>query len=192
MGTQSTILPWRIPSTEEPGELQSVGSQRVIHDWADNYHTHTHTHTHTHKDSISWEGWKCFADWSMQLSLWLLHPSCWKHISFTFITTRPWSWKESLRPSVSWLGTVEPGRYCVFNRAEENITAFNSIIQTQCSSLAEIITTLQVCRISWQTQDHIYKKRLVPSFSIFICCCLFICLVCRHLFEDKLCQAPKV
>ena len=25
----SSILPWRIPRTEEPGRLQSVGSQRV-------------------------------------------------------------------------------------------------------------------------------------------------------------------
>ena len=28
----SSILAWRIPWTEEPGRLQSVGSQRVGHD----------------------------------------------------------------------------------------------------------------------------------------------------------------
>ena len=28
----SSILVWRIPGTEEPGGLQSVGSQRVGHD----------------------------------------------------------------------------------------------------------------------------------------------------------------
>ena len=43
MATHSSILAWRIPWTEEPGKLQSVGSQRVRHDWV----THTHTHTHT-------------------------------------------------------------------------------------------------------------------------------------------------
>ena len=32
MGTHSCILAWRIPWTEEPGGLQSVGSQRVGHD----------------------------------------------------------------------------------------------------------------------------------------------------------------
>ena len=32
MATHSRILAWRIPWTEEPGELQSVGSQRVRHD----------------------------------------------------------------------------------------------------------------------------------------------------------------
>ena len=31
--THSRILAWRIPWTEEPGRLQSMGSQRVRHDW---------------------------------------------------------------------------------------------------------------------------------------------------------------
>ena len=30
--THSSILAWRIPRTEEPGRLQSIGSQRVGHD----------------------------------------------------------------------------------------------------------------------------------------------------------------
>ena len=32
MATHSSILAWRIPCTEEPGGLQSTGSQRVGHD----------------------------------------------------------------------------------------------------------------------------------------------------------------
>ena len=32
--THSSILAWRIPWTEEPGRLQSTGSQRVGHDLA--------------------------------------------------------------------------------------------------------------------------------------------------------------
>ena len=34
MEIHSSILAWRIPWTEEPGELQSIGSQRVAHDLA--------------------------------------------------------------------------------------------------------------------------------------------------------------
>ena len=37
MATHSSVLAWRIPRTEEPGRLQSVGFQRVRHDRA---HTH--------------------------------------------------------------------------------------------------------------------------------------------------------
>ena len=32
MVTYSNILAWRIPWTEEPGGLQSIGSQRVAHE----------------------------------------------------------------------------------------------------------------------------------------------------------------
>ena len=34
MATQSSILAWRIPWTEMPGQLQSIGLQRVGHDSA--------------------------------------------------------------------------------------------------------------------------------------------------------------
>ena len=38
MATHSNILAWRILWTEEPGGLQSMGSQRVRQDWAaDNF-----------------------------------------------------------------------------------------------------------------------------------------------------------
>ena len=39
MAAHSSTLAWRIPWTEEPGRLQSLGSQRVGHHWAC---THTH------------------------------------------------------------------------------------------------------------------------------------------------------
>ena len=32
MATHSSTLAWKIPWTEEPGRLQSMGSQRVGHD----------------------------------------------------------------------------------------------------------------------------------------------------------------
>ena len=34
MATHSSILAWRIPWMEEPGRLQSTGSQRLGHNWA--------------------------------------------------------------------------------------------------------------------------------------------------------------
>ena len=45
MATQSSILAWKIPWTEEPGGLKSMGSRRVGHDWATE-HTLTHTSIH--------------------------------------------------------------------------------------------------------------------------------------------------
>ena len=42
MATHSSILAWRIPWTEEPGGLQSMGSKRVGHDWVTNTLTQYH------------------------------------------------------------------------------------------------------------------------------------------------------
>ena len=36
MATHSSILAWGIPWTDESGGLQSVGQQRVGHDWVNN------------------------------------------------------------------------------------------------------------------------------------------------------------
>ena len=48
MGTHSSILAWRIPWTEEPGRLHSMGLQRVSHNWTGNTHTQTHTNIDTY------------------------------------------------------------------------------------------------------------------------------------------------
>ena len=42
MATHFSILALRIPWTEEVGGLQSMGSQKVGHNWTSNRHTHTH------------------------------------------------------------------------------------------------------------------------------------------------------
>ena len=41
MADHCSIPAWEIPWTEEPGGLQSMGSQRVGHNWSDLAHTHT-------------------------------------------------------------------------------------------------------------------------------------------------------
>jgi len=46
MAIYSSILAWKIPWIEEAGGLQSVGSQRVGHNWV------TNTHTATNLDSV--------------------------------------------------------------------------------------------------------------------------------------------
>ena len=38
MATHSSIFAWRIPWMKQPGRLQSMGWQRVVHDWATSLH----------------------------------------------------------------------------------------------------------------------------------------------------------
>ena len=42
MATHSSVLAWRIPWAEEPGGSQSLGLQRVRHNWATNTFTFSH------------------------------------------------------------------------------------------------------------------------------------------------------
>ena len=44
MATHSSTLAWKIPWMEEPGRLQSMGSQRVGHDWVTSLSLFTFTH----------------------------------------------------------------------------------------------------------------------------------------------------
>ena len=56
MATHSSNLAWKIPWTEEPGGLQSVGTQRVRHDWA------TEQQQNQHKSISGDAKWHIFTD----------------------------------------------------------------------------------------------------------------------------------
>ena len=45
MATHSSVLAWKIPWTEEPGRLQSMGSQKVRHDLATSLHSFHSLHS---------------------------------------------------------------------------------------------------------------------------------------------------
>ena len=86
MATHSSILAWKIPWTEDPGGLQSRGSQRFRINWAiERTCTHTHTHTHTHTQTHTWEDIRVWAHWDYPFHMRLsrLGPaSCFHILSF--------------------------------------------------------------------------------------------------------------
>jgi len=65
MATHSSALAWRSPWTEEPGRLQSMGSQRVRHDWA------THTNNVFSSLQISLHTTSCRQSYNTALLPWL-------------------------------------------------------------------------------------------------------------------------
>ena len=86
MTTHSSILAWRIPWTEEPCGLQSLGSQRVRHDWKTNTFT------------VSWWIYLTMS-WCQQLAAYWLHrekASCLRTgINFIFFKNSLFSkWKS--------------------------------------------------------------------------------------------------
>ena len=59
MATHSSILAWEIPWTEKPGGLESTGSQRVGHDWANK-----------HQEIVEIRGaWQATVYWDTELDM---------------------------------------------------------------------------------------------------------------------------
>ena len=55
MATHSSTLAWKIPWTEEPGGLQSMGSLRVRHDFTFTFHFHAlEKEMATHSSVLAW------------------------------------------------------------------------------------------------------------------------------------------
>ena len=55
MATHSSTLAWKIPWTEKPGRLQSVGSLRVRHDFTFTFHFHAlEKEMATHSSVLAW------------------------------------------------------------------------------------------------------------------------------------------
>ena len=68
-GNHSSILAWRIPWTEEPAGLQSIGSQRVKHDWSDLAHMCGHNKKINDFQGLMGKGWigtsqGCLGQWN--------------------------------------------------------------------------------------------------------------------------------
>ena len=117
MATHSSILGWRIPWTEEPGGLQSVGLQRVRHDWSGlacmhthmhTWYTHIHTFTHVyiwlnvHREKYRWHTLGCshklIENKAESESRSVVSNSLWPHGPYT-----PWN-----SPGQNWSGYPFP------------------------------------------------------------------------------------
>ena len=74
MATHSNILAWRIPWTEEPGELESMGLQNIREDWMMNVMTYDVAHLSMCLISFSDEASvKIFGP----LKNWIVFSYCW-------------------------------------------------------------------------------------------------------------------
>ena len=82
MATHSSILAWKIPWTEDPGGLQSMGSQKVGHDW---------THQQVEKESRVVNFWSGYTS-REQLAVRLLEPLKRLLKYFGRLMIRQWWW----------------------------------------------------------------------------------------------------
>ena len=75
MATHSSILAWKIPWTEEPGGLQSMGSHRVGHDLEIE-------HPYMHMRHLSRSSLLCFSSLFLPMEVQLLQHHLFKRLFF--------------------------------------------------------------------------------------------------------------
>ena len=120
MATQSSILAWKIPWTEEPGGLQSMGSQRIAQDRAT-------------KDSAGW-----MASYVSQCSVFLCFP-------VLCLGSKIWLWISDVRSSqsieedeIQWqlpANRRESSFFTILYTEISNSTVFLSLIKVVCFSI---------------------------------------------------------
>ena len=77
MATHSSIPAWRIPRTEQPGGLQTMGSQRVRHDWAANTFFQTNKKVFLKLQAVWFHFYNILQFGSVQFSLSAMFNSLW-------------------------------------------------------------------------------------------------------------------
>ena len=95
MATHSSILAWRIPWTEEPGGLQSMGSHRVRHNWSNLAHMHTHKRTHAHRLVLL----------GRELGQTSQRERSWQDLGWNLLLGLSILWEKNLILQKRWLGT---------------------------------------------------------------------------------------
>ena len=113
--THSSILAWRIPWTEEPGELQSIGLLRVGRDWHDIAHMHSWW-----KENLSWlviysVGWEdkcCLLEWYKVREQTTLLGLSWKQTEDCRHNTVPTPWVIWITWWTNWADTGQWAIMC--------------------------------------------------------------------------------
>ena len=124
VATHYSILAWRIPWTEEPGRLQSMGSQRVGQDWLTK-------HIHNWRASASLDGNQTLSPWN-----------CWNKFPCTCLVS------GLFIPSLStpFILICNYQNFMIFG--VHNSKEFSQAWKSQSISLLVTIIFICVCNIS--------------------------------------------
>ena len=127
MVTHSSTLAWRIPWTDEPGRLQSIGSQRAEHNWAPLHTSRTPPWNLLSEICPAWPSTTVFPPPSTArdfLQHWFLRFSPPNEIYRCFIRPPELTWYEVLT-DISVLSQMNTLILLLFNR-NKNSTKFFS------------------------------------------------------------------
>ena len=140
MATHSSIFAWRIPWTEESSRLQSIGSQRVGHNWV-----------YTEKPSFCWGGntwilnWIIFSPWSERLRA--------EELKSAFVDVTSELWNTTLHKHVF---------YSIWNdkKSQKSVNLFCKCEGESCSVCVRLFVT------PWTIQSMEFSRPEYWSHSL--------------------------
>ena len=160
MAAHSSILTWRIPWTEEPGGLQSMGSQRV-NDWSDWAGTHiciartfspgeSHCESHCmsfNQQSSGWSDWGPATVWYLECRSGLVQ-SIRGRTCPSSVLSQSTSWLPLSSAPTSWSSsTIFSGTPVKCPLVTEELKDFSSTVSWQ-------FTTSRECCYMWASRRH--------------------------------------
>ena len=193
MATCCSILPWRIPWTEEAGRLQSMGSQKVRHDWMTNTlnscicrpRNKIKPHNHRRKIAPKTSVWKVTKNWqetNVNYVSYISKPYVNTGSSKPSVTERAAPWWENWTPGstipVLALGTVcqrslwqSEARSCWYDKASFPLPCVMRVYLSGLGKVPEMVWMylewifLMICQVQWncQTWALITSWFLVPE-----------------------------
>ena len=147
MATRSSILAWKIPWTEEPGRLQSMGSWRVGHDWATSLSLSCRT-----GDSRCCAGnWHSIAQARCTLMYSHIPRIIWKNVRHPGIMKRERKnggkkeyveVKREGRRGRGWEGREKERKGSKQSKAQHNLSSFKELALRKCKELSAYILKL--------------------------------------------------
>ena len=151
MATHSSTLAWKIPRTEEPGRLQSMGSQRVGHDWVTSL-------THSLRSTQCREGRSM--PFSRRILLFLCQP----------IRYCPRSCKKTCRSSLTNLPEIKQLLAVMVNRLELDALGFTPPFSDHSFLSSSYLSLGLVCLIFSRDSSKTESKPFPETKSrLFFC-----------------------
>ena len=141
MATHSSTLAWKIPWTEGPGGLQSMGSLGVGHDWATSLYFFTFMHRRR-----KWQPTPVFLPGESQGWGRLMGCRLWDHTeSDTTEATQQQQQQQQCLPPILWP-----------DREGSTWVGVGSLVKTMCISFKKSIKNTQLSKIYVRTYCHIF------------------------------------
>ena len=150
MATHSSVLPWRIPETGEPGGLPSIGSHRVGHDWSDLAAAaaaamlrvkgkSSKAEETTSAEAVAKNKQKAKVHKTKRTSVWLHEEQCGKRCGPT-ARKGPVLWRRKWQPTPEFLPGESHGQrslagYSPWGRKESDTTEWLTVAVVSCSDL---------------------------------------------------------